>query len=90
MNKENYRPVSILPTVSKLFERIIHSQLSGYVEQHFNPYLAAFRHGYGCQSVLLRLLDDWRQALDNNKYVGAILMDLSKAFDCIPHNLLLW
>jgi hypothetical protein len=89
MNKENYRPVSILPTVSKLFERIIHNQLSGYFEQHFNPYLAAFRQGYGCQSVLLRLLEDWRQALDNKKYVGAILMDLSKAFDCIPHNLLI-
>ena len=43
----------------------------------------------GCQSTLLRLVEDWRRALDNDKYVSAILMDLSRAFDCLPHDLLL-
>ena len=43
----------------------------------------------GCQSTLLRLVEDWRKALDNHKYVAAILMDLTKAFDCLPHSLLL-
>jgi len=38
---------------------------------------------------LARLLEDWRSALDNHKYIGAILMDLSKAFDCLPHGRLL-
>ena len=42
-----------------------------------------------CQSTLLRLLEDRRKALDNHEYVGAILMDLSKAFDCLPHGLLI-
>ena len=55
----------------------------------FNPFLAAFRKGYGCQTTLLRLLEDWRSALDKHEYVAAILMDLSKSFDCLPHNLLL-
>ena len=54
----------------------------------FNPFLAAFRKGFGCQTTLLRLLEDWQKALDDRKYVAAILMDLSKAFDCLPHDLL--
>ena len=43
----------------------------------------------GCQSTLLRLVEDWRKELDSHKYVAAILMDLTKAFDCLPHSLLL-
>ena len=54
-----------------------------------NVYLSTFRPGYGCQSTLLRITGDWKQALDENKYVAAILMDLSKAFDYLPHDLLL-
>ena len=41
------------------------------------------------QHVLLRLLEEWREHLDNNKTVGGILMDISKAFDCISDDLLL-
>ena len=51
--------------------------------------LAAFRKGFGCQTTLLRLIEDWKTALDQHKSVAAILMDLSKAFDCLPHELLL-
>ena len=88
LEKGNYRPVSVLPNISKLFERAIHLQLDGYFNHIFHPFLAAFRSGFGCQSTLLRILEDWKKALDENKYVGAILMDLSKAFDCLPHDLL--
>ena len=63
--------------------------LSAYFENIFDRYLCAFRKGQGCQTVLLRLLEDWRAALDNNEYVAAVLMDLSKAFDCLPHKILL-
>ena len=89
LNKENYRPVSVLPTISKIFERSMHDQLSSFMDNYFNPFLAAFRKGFGCQSTLLRLLEDWRKALDNHECVAAILMDLSKAFDCLPHGLLI-
>ena len=51
-------------------------------------FLCAFRKGHGCQTTLLRLLEDWKKALDNNKYLAAILMDLSKAFVCLPHAIL--
>ena len=48
-----------------------------------------FRKGHACQTTLLRLLEDWKSALDKNCYMAAVLMDLSKAFDCLPHNILL-
>jgi hypothetical protein len=54
-----------------------------------NPVLSAFRKGYGCQTALLKVIEDWKKALDQNRYVAAILMDLSKAFDCLPHDLLI-
>ena len=85
---QNYRPISILPITSKIFERALEEQLSEYFEKHFHPYLSAFRKGFSCQSVLLAITEEWRNALDRNEYVAAILMDLSKAFDCLPPDLI--
>jgi hypothetical protein len=85
---KNYRPVSILSSTSKVFEKVINDQLCTYFDNIFHNFLAAFRPKYGCQTTLLRLIEDWKMALDNNEHVGAILMDLSKAFDCLPHNLI--
>ena len=56
LHKENYRPVSILPVISKIYERAINEQLTSYFNQHFNIHLSAFRPGYGCQSTLLRII----------------------------------
>ena len=89
LEKGNYRPVSILPIMSKLFERAINTQLTEFFNHHFNSYLSAFRPGYGCQSALLKIIEDWKLGLDQNKYIAAVLMDLSKAFDCLPHDLML-
>jgi hypothetical protein len=77
--KTNYRPVSVLSIFSKIFEKILEQQLSDFFENIFNPYLCAFRRDHGCQTTLLRLLEDWRNALVKNQYVAAVLMDLSKA-----------
>ena len=54
-----------------------------------SDFLSAYRRNYSCQHLLLRMTEAWRKCLDDNKVVGAILMDLSKAFDCLPHDLLL-
>jgi hypothetical protein len=89
LDKQNYRPVSILPYISKIFEKAINEQLADFFNGIFNPFLSAFRPGHGCQTTLIRLVEDWRSALDRHEYVAAILMDLSKAFDCLPHDLLL-
>ena len=75
--------------MSKLYERLISDQLSAHFNNIFHNFLAAFRASYGCQTTLLRIVEDWKAALDENKYVGAVLMDLSKAFDCLPHDLLI-
>ena len=89
MTISNYRPVSLLPIPSKIFAKIISSQLSEYFDKIFDDFLCAFRKGHGYQTLILRLLEDWKYALDNNEYVAAILMDLSKAFDCLSYNILL-
>ena len=65
------------------------TQLGDYFSSIFHPFLSAFRSGYSCQSTLIAFVEDWKRALDENKYVGAILMDLSKAFDCPPHNIII-
>lgn len=89
LDKGNYRPVSILPMISKIFERAVNSQIVEFFDSHFHTFLSAFRKGYGCQTALLKVIEDWKKALDQNKYVAAILMNLSKAFDCLPHDLLI-
>jgi hypothetical protein len=89
LDKTNYRPASVLPAISKNFERTIFDQRSSFFENHFHPFLSAFRSGYGCQTALLKIIEDWKKALDDNKRVAGMLMDISKAFDCLPHNLLL-
>ena len=86
---KNYRPVSILPTLSKIYERLLGNQLTSHFNEIFHSYLSAFRTSYGCQTTLLRIVEDWKEALDKNMFVGAILMDLSKAFDCLPHDLII-
>ena len=50
---------------------------------------SAYQRNYSTQHVLIRLLEAWREGLDNNFVVGGVFMDLSKAFDCIPHDQLI-
>ena len=87
--KENYRSVNLLIMVSKVFERILADQLTAYFENLLSSCLSAYRKGYNCQHVILRLTEYWRQALDGGNFVGTVAMDLSKAFDRMPHGLLI-
>ena len=88
-NKTNYRPICILPTLSKILERILFKQLSPYMSKMLNKKLCGFRQGYSTQYALMKLLEDWRKHLDNKQVVGVIACDLSKAFDTLPHDLLI-
>ena len=58
------------------------------MENVFSPQISAFQKIYDSH-VLIHLIEEWRQYLDKNFVIGAFLTDLSKAFDCIPHNLLI-
>ena len=51
---KNYRPVSVLPAVSKIFERIMHTQLIGYIDRYLSPIMCGYRHGYSKQYALIK------------------------------------
>jgi hypothetical protein len=89
LNKENYRPISILVILSKVFEKIFASRMTSFLYPQFDPLLSAYREHYNCEHVLIKFTSMWKTALDNNTFFGAVLMDLSKAFDCLPHCLLI-
>lgn len=88
-NKKNYRGISLLPVVSKIFEKIIQKQIGAYMDLFLSPFLCGYRKGFNAQHALLSMLEKWRISLDKGGYGGAVLMDLSKAFDTINHELLI-
>ena len=55
--RKNYRPVSVLPTVSKIFERIMHAQIKNYIDDSLSPHLCGYRKGYNTQTALLSLIE---------------------------------
>ena len=89
MNKGNFRPVSILSILSKLFESVLNEQMLDHFREIFDALLSAYRRHYSCQTILLKFVEDVKSALDGGHKVGTIFMDLSKAFDCLPHGLLI-
>ena len=88
-DKVNYRPISVIGTFSKIIERYIEMKMIDHVDSFLSIFIAAYRKQHSTNNVLIRLIENWRLHLDNKKFVGAVLMDLSKAFDCVPHDLLI-
>ena len=75
--------------VSKLNESVMNDQLEQYFINIFHELLCAFRKKYSYQSTLVKMIEDWKESLDKNNVIGALFMDLSKAFDSLPHGLLI-
>ena len=87
----NYRPISVIPVIAKVFESMVHGQLYEYLSRNkiLSEEQTGFRPNRSTQDALLRAIDDWKSALDRGQIVAAVMIDLSKAFDSINHNLLL-
>ena len=89
IDKENFRPISILPTLSKVYERLIYNQMYPYFDKRFPKFQCGFRKGFNAQYCLIIMTEKWRRSVDGGGKADALLIDLSKAFDCIDHELLI-
>ena len=88
---ENYRPISILSIVSKILERHVHDALSKYVEENelLTQSQSGFRKLHSCHTALTHMTNKWYKNINEGKLIGAVFLDLSKAFDLVPHDILL-
>ena len=75
--------------MSKVFERLRHKQIETFMSNKLSNKLSGFRKNYNTQYCLNYMLEKWKNTLDKGKHVGAVCMDLSKAFDTINHDLLI-
>ena len=91
LNPASYRPVSQLPVIAKLTERSVQRQLLMYLEQsnQLSPNQHAYRENHNTATALLQLMDAISVETDNNKITATMNMDLTAAFDCVPHRLLI-
>ena len=86
---KNYRPVSILPTVSKIFERLMQKQISEYINQFLSAFLCGYRKGCSTQTALVWLIEKWKHQLDKNGLWRCYTDGSLKAFDTINYDLLI-
>ena len=88
--KSNYRPISVLPVISRLFEKLVTNQLYQYVNDngHFSSGQSGFLRLHSTVTCLLKNTDDWYNGMDLERLVGLVFIDLKKAFDTVDHSIL--
>ena len=86
-NPTNYRPISLLPVLSKLLENHMHIYLNDYLEkrQLLHPFHSGFRRIYSCNTALACLTNSWLTAMNNSEVSGVVFLDLLKAFNLVDH-----
>ena len=85
----NFRPISVLNYFSRVYENILKTQLVEKMSNIFPPFVSAYRKSYNTQHVFIGLIVEWTKNLDNSYFIETVLTDLSKAFDCIAHDLVI-
>ena len=90
-NASNYRPISLLPAFSKIFEKVLLKQLIAYFNENslFFGSQYGFRQGHSTEAAVVELIDRIATVMDQGKTPFSIFLDLSKAFDCLHHPILL-
>ena len=82
---KNYRPVIVLPTTSKVLKELMRKQLNNYITKFLSPFSCGYRKEYSTQFALMTLIKKWKVCVDQKRYAGPVLMDLSKVFDSIHY-----
>ena len=85
----NYRPVSILTSLSKVSEKVIYDQTWNAFHNVLSSNLSGFMKIHSCCTALLKMTEDWRQRIDKKEAIAVVAVDFSKGFDPIDHRLLL-
>ena len=90
-DKKNYRPVSLLPFVGKLVERVVHNRMTSHLTQNSlnNPRQYGYKRKHSCETLLIKMVDDILLGVDEGCGVVLLIIDLSAAFDTVDHNILL-
>ena len=88
-DRSNYRPISILPVLSRLVEKLVYNQLYKYLDRHKFPYKhqSGFRPIHSVAICLLSNTNGWYLNLDDKKYTGTVFIDLKRAFDTVDHDI---
>ena len=86
---DNYRPISLLSVIARLFEKLIHEQLFPYFNDYLYKNQSGFRPKYSTQTALLNTTNQWFLNIDRNDYNLAVFLDLRKAFDTVNYSILL-
>ena len=90
-NKTNYRPISVLPVLSKLIERHIANSLKSFLDTHNLLYAkqSGFRNSHSCETALTAIIHQWTKAIQEGLLNGVVFIDFRKAFDLVNHHILL-
>ena len=83
----NYRAISILPTLSKIFEKHVNKHTIGYLNKLIHERQSGFRHKHSCQTALVKSVDQWINCVDQEDLVGTMFIDFHKAFNMVDHSL---
>ena len=91
MECNNYRPISLLSNIDKIFEKIMYSRIIKFLESNkcFYPLQFRFRKQHSTNHTLINITENIRNALDSGQFACGIFVDLQKAFDTVDHEILL-